>query len=392
MKVRENEPFMKTYLIVDISGKVLNYDYALSSAMGSISEDTIVLATHVPDKGKYFGNRLWLLNLVPSSYKGSGGKIKRFVKAVEGFVNYNLLLIFSIVKHPAVIHFQWFPFLEFSSIEIPFLRLLRWLMPKTRFVYTIHNVFPHSTSQPSKREKYRKRIMRINKGIDYYIVHTETTAKEIEQLFFIENSRVSVVPHGIFKPDYELHKNNLSSSDGKKTIIFYGVNRRNKGADILLDAIRQLPDEFRKQVRVLIVGRTPNEYLKELQAKVGNAEVEFRPTFIPDNELFEMIESSDFIALPYREISQSGVLLLALYFRKPLLISNLPSFRETLKGFTSDMFFETGDSKSMSELIIRMLSGEVDTQKELKVIESLNEEYSWENSARKTLDVYRKYT
>ena len=104
-----------------------------------------------------------------------------------------------------------------------------------------------------------------------------------------------------------------------------------------------------------------------------------------------MIESSDFIALPYREISQSGVLLLALYFRKPLLISNLPSFSETLKGFTSDMFFETGDSKSMSELIIRMLSGEVDTQKELKVIESLNEEYSWENSARKTLDVYRKH-
>ena len=391
MKVRENEPFMKTYLIVDISGKVLNYDYALSSAMGSISEDTIILATHVPDKGKYFGNRLWLLNLVPSSYKGSGGKIKRLVKALEGFINYNVLLIYSFIKRPVVIHFQWFPFLEFSSVEIPYMRLLRRLLPKTRFVYTIHNVFPHSTSLPEKREKYRKRLMRINKSIDHYIVHTESTAKEVEQLFSIERGRITVIPHGIFIPNYHLHKDVPRESDEKKTIIFYGVNRRNKGADILLDAIGQLPDDYKKQVRVLIAGKTPNEYLRELRVKVSDVEVEFRPTFIPDNELYEMIESSDFIALPYREISQSGVLLLALYFRKPLLISNLPSFSETLKGFTSDMFFETGDSKSMSELIIRMLSGEVDTQKELKVIESLNEEYSWENSARKTLDVYRKH-
>lgn len=383
---------MKTYLIAEISGKVLNYDYSLCEAMSDevYGKAKVVLAAHVHEKEKYHGRRLRLLSLVPSSQQKSVGKLKRLIKAVEGIINYTILLIYIFIKRPAVIHFQWFPFMEFSSLEIPYVRLLRWLLPKIRIVHTIHNVYPHGTSKAEKREKYKKRMMRIDKCIDHYIVHTESTAKEVEELFSISSNRIKVVPHGIFKPDYELQKNNPSSSDGKKTIIFYGINRRNKGADILIDAVCLLPVEYRKQVRVLVAGRTSDEYLKELQSKVGNADVEFRPTFIPDGELYEMIENADYIALPYREISQSGVLLLALYFRKPLLISNLPSFRETLKGFTPDMFFETENAKSMSNLIIRMLSGEIDSQKELRVIDSLNEEYSWENSARKTLDVYNE--
>ena len=384
---------MNIYLVIDISGKVLNYDYALCDAMADSANGhaQVVLAAHVHDKEKYHGRRLRLLSLVPSSQQTNAGKLKRMIKAVEGFINYIILLIYIIIKRPSVVHFQWFPYLEFSSIEIPYIRLLRRLLPKTRVVHTIHNVFPHGISQVAKREKYKKRMMKINKGIDHYIVHTESTAKEIERLFSIKRNRVTVVPHGIFKPNYQLCQVE-SKDDDKKTIIFYGINRRNKGADILIDAVRQLPEEFRKQVRVLIAGRTSDEYLHELQTNVGDAEVKFRPTFIPDNELYEMIESSDFIALPYREISQSGVLLLALYFRKPLLICNLPSFRETLKGFSTDMFFETGDAKSMSNLIIRMLSGEIDTQKELKVIKALNEEYAWENSAKKTLSVYNIIT
>lgn len=384
---------MNTYLIVDISGKVLNYDYALCEAMAAdgYGEIEVVLAAHVHDKQKYRGERLKLLSLVPSSQQSGSGKVKRVVKAFEGLINYSILLIYVLIKRPAVIHFQWFPFLEFSSIEVPYVRLLKCLLPKTKIVQTIHNVFPHAMmGQEAKRGKYRNRMLSMDKNIDHYIVHTESTENEVEMLFNIDKNRITVIPHGIFKPDYELGLHEFSAENEKKTIIFYGVNRRNKGADILIDAVRQLPDEYKKQVRALIAGKTSKEYLNELQAKVGDAEVEFRQTFIPDNDLYELINNADFIALPYREISQSGVLLLALYFRKPLLISDLPSFRETLKGFTPDMFFETGDNKSMCDLIMRMLNGKIDTQKQLKVIESLNEEYSWENSAKKTLDIYNK--
>lgn len=377
-----------TVFVVDISGKVLNYDYALCTALNETTNDKVVLAAHLHNKKKYGGRRIKLLSFVPTSYQSDSGKIKRLVKAVEGTVNYIILLIHILLKRPSVIHFQWFPFLEFSSFEIPIVRMIRCLSRKSKIVLTIHNVFPHGANE-MQRNKYIQRFLKMDAMIDHYIVHTESTAMEVHHIYGLKDSRISTVPHGIFKPDYQFKKTAVISK-GKKTIIFYGVNRKNKGCDLLIKAVKGLPDNYRNRVRLLIAGKTSEKYLSELKIMAEGVDIEFNPTFIPDQELYQMIDDADYIALPYREISQSGVLLLALYFRKPLLISDLPSFRETLKGFKPDMFFENGNADELCNLIVRMLNGSVDVQKELQVIEQLNTEYSWENSASKTVAIYKQ--
>lgn len=387
LKLLEN---MNTYLIVDISGKVLNYDYALCTALCETTNGEVVLAAHLHDKYKYGGNRIKLLSFVPKSYQSYSGITKRIVKAVEGTVNYIILLFYILMKRPNIIHFQWFPFMEFSSFEIPVVRMIRCLSRKSKIVLTIHNIFPHGSNE-IQRNKFRQRFLKMDAMIDHYIVHTENTAKEVHHIYGLKDCRVSTVPHGIFKPNYQFKQSPVERKS-KKTIIFYGVNRRNKGGDILIDAVRQLPEEYRKNVRVVMAGKTSDSYLAELKEKADNIDIEFIPTYIPDQDLYQMIDNADYVALPYREISQSGVLLLALYFRKPLLISDLPSFCETLRDFTKDMFFETGNAMALRDLIIRMLSGKIDAQKELQLIEQLNRDYSWENSASKTLEIYQKVT
>ena len=277
--------------------------------------------------------------------------------------------------------------MEFSAVEIPIVRALRFFSRNSKIILTIHNVFPHGANDVD-RKKYKQRFLKMDSLIDHYIVHTESTANTVQDIYKIGKERIMVVPHGIFKPNYHFK---LSSIDrkSKKTIIFYGVNRKNKGGDILINAVRNLPFEYRERVKILMVGKTSEGYLSELKAKAEGIEIEFNPNYIPDQELYSMIDDADYIALPYREISQSGVLLLALYFRKPLLISDLPSFRETLKGFSSDMFFKTDNAESMSNLIVRILNGNVDVQQELKIIDNLNNEYSWEKSAQKTISLYK---
>lgn len=381
---------MKTYLIVEISGKVLNYDYALCTALREESNSKVVLAAHLHDKTKYGGSRIKLLSLVPTAYQKETGWGKRLLKAIEGLLNYLILFFYVLFKQPTIIHFQWFPFMDFSSIEVPIVKMLRFFSKKTRVIQTIHNVFPHGTNKV-QRTKYKQRFMKMDTLIDHYIVHTESTANEVENIFRIKRERLSIVPHGIFIPDYQLN-NSPKPSDAKKTIIFYGVNRRNKGGDLLIEAVKLLPENYRKKVKVLMAGKTNSVYLRELQKKSQGIDIVFMPSFIPDQDLYQMIDAADYIALPYREISQSGVLLLALYFRKPLLISDLPSFRETLKGFTPDMFFEAGNVIAMRELIVKMLKGEVDIRQELQIIDNLNSEYSWEKSAHRTLAIYEQLT
>ena len=163
-----------------------------------------------------------------------------------------------------------------------------------------------------------------------------------------------------------------------------------KGADILLDAVQLLPEELKNKVKVTIVGATSNDFLELLRKKSDGLNVSFNPTFVPDEELYKLIDDADYIALPYKKITQSGVLLLALFFRKPLLISDLPSFVDTLHGFTPDMFFKSEDAASLKDLIQRHIDGKVDISAQMEAIEGLNKLYSWHNSAKKTVDLYKR--
>ena len=324
-----------------------------------------------------------MLRLVPHRLKNSEGRIKRLAKAAEGLLNYIKLMILILAKRPDTIHFQWFPFMEFCSVDNFYVSLVKLLRPSQKIVLTVHNVYPHNM-EGKEMIVYRKRFMEMKHHIDYFIVHTEASKREIEKEFGVSDSSVNVVPHGIFIPDYTPKH----TFENGCHIIMYGNNSPYKGTDILLDAAQLLPQSIKEDLKISIVGQTSADYLATLKAKALGMNVNFNPAFIPDGKLYEMIDQADYIALPYRRISQSGVLLLALYFRKPLLLSDLPSFKETMKGFTDDMFFEAGNAQALCELIMRHLDGTIDHSDQISIINELNNAYSWTKSAQKTLEIY----
>ena len=161
----------------------------------------------------------------------------------------------------------------------------------------------------------------------------------------------------------------------------YGNQSTYKGTDVFVKALSSLPHEYKDKVHALVVGKTYSHYLNELKEKKQNANIEFIPEYVSDEDLYKYIAVSDIIVLPYREISQSGVLLLALSTKRLIITSDIPSFKETLVGMGEDTFFENGNAASLSKLIKKYADGLVDENKQLDIIESLEAKYSWENIA-----------
>jgi len=56
---------------------------------------------------------------------------------------------------------------------------------------------------------------------------------------------------------------------------------------------------------------------------------------IEDDELIYLYEHTDFVAMPYRKTSQSGVLEMAFYFKKPVIATCIPYFKQVLSTFPS---------------------------------------------------------
>ena len=377
------------YLIVDISGKVPNYDIALCEAMATNllpKESLLLLAANI-DVGNIDCNAKKLLSLVPKSLQNSENKIKRSVKALEGFANYLYLILYVFLKKPSVIHFQWLPFLEVSSIESCFLRLLKIVSPKSKLILTVHNIFPHNSNE-TEREKYRLRFTVVEKFFAFFILHLQSSKKEFCSEFWIKESRCRVIPHGVFEQkdlNISFHK-----PDAKFQLLMYGNQSYYKGTDILVDAIGCLPSDVQNKIHTSIVGKMSNEYLGKIQKKAEELDIEIIPEYIPNDELNKRIQESDLIVLPYREISQSGVLLLALFFEKPIICSNLSSFKETLDGFGDEMFFENGNARSLAYVITNFLNNRLNWSFYRDKIILLKEKYSWNSVSKKTLNLYNE--
>lgn len=372
------------YLMVDISGKVLNYDIALCEAISEVlpSNDHLVFFAANVNPAKVNCDCRKLISLIPKSLQNSENIVKRGFKALEGAINYLYLILYLLLHKVNVLHFQWLPFLEICSIEKFFLRIIKNISPKTKIILTIHNLYPHNSSE-TKKNAYKQRFGKVQRYIDNFILHLEVSRKEFCKDFSIDDARTCVIPHGIFEPKGITVKPHKRGE--KLNLIMYGNQSYYKGTDILVDALNLLPKDSQDKVHTVIVGKISPDYYEPLKKKTEHLDVEWIPEFVPDDVLYSKIAESDVIVIPYREISQSGVLLLALSFKRPIIASDLPSFKETLAGVGEDMFFESENARSLTGVIETSIKQLARLDVYERSVEKLLDKFSWKNIAQKYL-------
>lgn len=375
--------------IVDISWKIPLYDIALADAIGKTDRQdnqVYVCVPKVSGKDRSF-NVVKLLGNKEKSYSKWLRSLLLIKKTAKALLNYLVLGWHVRKKKPDILHIEWFPMLDYVGVEIKILRLLKRLDPSMKVVYTIHNVYPHDMNL-AKKEAYRKRFLRISSLIDTFVVHTNSTKEDVVHQFNIPSENISVIPHGIFKMKKQEQHTRIVSDD-KVCFIMYGNMTSYKGVDIMVEAMALLPEEYKKRIKVTIVGRIDESFYNKLKAVPTGVETKWMPYYVNDDTLCQEIVNADVIMVPYRAISQSGVLLLALSFGKVILTSDLPSFRETLEGYDDNMFFESGNANSLASLIVNYLDGKIDVDKAKNAIKQLNVKYSWDEVARLTCFLYR---
>lgn len=327
-----------------------------------------------------------LFNIVPASWTGGKGRLKRLLRGVESSLNYVYVIIYVAIVRPDILHIQWFPFVEFAGGEEYVLAAIKRSSPKLKIVYTAHNIYPHNLSE-NGRAAYRTRVLRLDNYIDQYVTHLNSSRKELMNEYGIPPQKVSVAYHGIYVAENYIPTQNKPSNI--KRLIMYGFQSRYKGADILIDALNLLPKESLSKLKVKIVGLTDKALYESYSEKATAINVEWINRFVSDGELYQAIGESDLILLPYRKIAQSGVLLLALSYKKAILTSDLPSFKETLEGYPEDCFFESGNPKALADILEQFVNNRIDVHNLIKIIRNLNEKYSWNETAKKTLYIYQ---
>lgn len=379
------------FVISDITGRTLNYDYALCDAICEElpNADSVEFWGPKQDHNERLGVRSFG-TVVPARYKTSTNSIVRLLKAFDSVCAYIQILYLIVQLKPDVFHLQWFPFLSLgikgASIDIFFMKMIKILSKRTQMVFTIHNMCPHGMSEKD-RAGYNPIFTKALSLFDHFVVHTEKTKEEVMESFGLNEEQVSIVYHGVFKPKGVVFERK-KWDNSKVSLIMYGSQNWYKGTDVFIEALSLLPQNIKDRIRVSICGSIDEETNKKCKIIDTGCEIEWMSYYLDDELLYKKISDSDIILLPYRRISQSGVLLLAIATNRLIITSNLPTFKETLKGFEDEMFFDSDNPRSLSSLICKYVNEEINREKALTTLESLEGLYSWGESAKKTISIY----
>ena len=135
------------------------------------------------------------------------------------------------------------------------------------------------------------------------------------------------------------NKMQLRLNDSKINILFFGRITEYKGLDILLNEFNMLQEVIRIKYHLTIWGACDHaSKYKNLIKYPEDMSIKF---FLAPNEIIpDLFTQHDLIILPYKDVAQSGVLLIALNYCLPAICSNLEGFKEIVNAEKAFLFFD----------------------------------------------------
>ena len=317
---------------------------------------------------------------------------KSKLKIINGFrwIIGSLLSIFHArMNGVSMFHFHIF----YSNSLILFnLFLVKLLFGKV--ILTIHDV-----SSLSDNEESSMSYKLMYKLTDLILTHNKFSKKEIIKKNYTLTQKIHIVPHGNYTPFIDIKQDKLKSKqylgipENKKIILFFGMIKEAKGLDILLKAFRKVVD-LNSNIILLIAGKTwkdDHSFYQNLIDKNNLANnIFFHNHFIEDNDVGHYYCVSDIVVLPYKRIYQSGVLMMALSYARPVLVSDLDPFNEILSDNKNGFFFKSEDVNDLAKKLCLLLT---DNENLLRVQQNgrrlVNQRFDWIQIGRLVKEAYQ---
>ena len=121
----------------------------------------------------------------------------------------------------------------------------------------------------------------------------------------------------------------LGLEPARKTLLFFGLIREYKGLDILLEAFRDLPEDYQ-----LVVAGEPygsfDKYQSIIDSLPGKDRIRVFPDYIRDSEVKRFFSAADLAVLPYRSATQSGISSIACHFDVPMVVTDVGGLKGTI--------------------------------------------------------------
>lgn len=371
-------------LVYENSAGFTSYTHKLCNALKSSeqSNEIVYMTQHNNAELKGLSKDIILKDVL--DYYDKSGK-----KSIKWFFNRIIISTKNILKRNKEAKTGNYDVLSLQA-TIPVIDqfFIKKLKKYTKVVYTVHDVIP-----PVKSFYYSMpSLAKMYKTVDHIIVHSKKNKEQLIEMFNVEPDKISVVFHGT-ETSYNFYEQDACREkfgiDKSKTVcLFFGAIREQKGLDILIEAMKGIPD-----MQLVIAGGMPFgesfDRYDEL-IKKNNIDCVKYIKFIPEEWSDELFQACDMVCLPYRYFySQSGVFMQSIQYRKPVVISDVSAFGEYLTKYNMGVLVKPRDISDLHDKLIYMQNIVTKDKNYFSTeLERAAKDNSWESSAKLHWEIF----
>lgn len=274
---------------------------------------------------------------------------------------------------PGIVHLH----APLGGFDCGYFRAIRGL--GARVIYTAHDARP-LTREATWFDWARYR------AADHVLVHSRSCAEYLT-MNGVDPRRVSFIPHGNYSAlciDGDLSRESARRSLGLKeesrVVLFFGAISPYKGLETLLAAF---PSIARRDSRALLVlAGEPLMDAAPILAQIDTLGIRDKVLvdlrYIPFAEFARYFRSADVVVFPHRRISQSGVLMLAYGFGRPVVATDVGGLGEAVNEDGTGIVVPPGDVNGLAAGIVEALSDPARAEAMGMRARALSEsKYSW---------------
>lgn len=257
-----------------------------------------------------------------------------------------------------------------------------------KLVWTSHNKLNHERNFPKIDKAIRKFICSLASEVQ---VWDQNTKEILVDFLGVSEEKLAIIPYGNYIPpfkdkDLESEKEierRYGFEGFEKTYLYFGAIRPYKQVGTLIDEFK----ESMSDDHLLIVAGNPlNQKLdEEIRASAeGEENIYLDLEFVPEKRIAEYAKVSDFAVFPYKDIFNSGSIVMSLTLSLPFIAPD----KGVVRSYSPEgnIIYK----RSLKEALRRSLDI---NQSELREISESNRKaadtkFSWDEITDKTIDFY----
>lgn len=260
---------------------------------------------------------------------------------------------------------------------------------RNKMLFIIHDPFLHSGEN-----FITDRFLR---NLQFNLIKNKILLNENQKQDFIKHYNYN--PNNIYTSFLSVYDylrycktdDNSPSSSSKFNILFFGRISPYKGIRFLLDAFVKIISSHSGIDMTLTIAGSGN-FDFDIEAYKQYHQIHIRNEYIYPENLAELISKSSVIVCPYTDATQSGVIMSAYAFKKPVIATNVGGLPEMVEDRKTGMIIEPKSSDAIYNALLELYDN-----KNLLEEMSLNigkiyfeGEKSWDSSAKKFIEAFTK--